>query len=420
MLQKIRDNSKGVLALGLMFLLFVSFAIWGIDFNFGQAASPVEVDGEPLPYVQVARNYQRQLSSYQQVYPNGIPPLQLEEIKRGVLRASAQEEVVYRHAYEQGFRVSDAALADYLQNQPAWQLGGVFSYDQFNLVAQQQGYSAEQFKEVIRRALVTEQVRLALLGSAFVTPQEREQRGALEQETRTVSYFVVPAERFLEDFTPDDAAISAYYDENQERFNTIEAVKLQYVELNPDELAADMPVNEDELRAAYDNGVAAGSYVREETRKSSHILIGASPDDADGQAAALEKVQTVLERVNAGEDFAALAAEFSDDPGTKTEGGSLDWSPRSAFVGPFSDALFSMEIGEISEPVNTRFGYHIIRLDDIRADEVRSYDDVRIELAQEERLRLATTRVDELSRDLDDLTYEYDDTLVPASEETDL
>jgi peptidyl-prolyl cis-trans isomerase D len=419
MLQKIRDNSKGFLALALMFLLFLSFAIWGVDFQFGRAASPVVVNGDPVPLAKINRIYQTQLSRVQQAYPNGIPPLQLEELKRNILRISAQEEVVYQHAYDQGFRVSDQALANYVAQQEAWQLGGQFSFDQFALSARQQGYSPEAYEEVIRRALVTEQIRVALLGSSFMTPQEREMRGALEQETRTASYFVIPASRYMSDYTPSDADIEADYEENKAQYQTVESVKLNYIELNPDELAADMPVDEDELRAIYDAGVAAGSYVREETRKSSHILIAG--DTAEGEdEAALAKARDVLERVRSGEDFAALAAEFSDDPGSKNDGGALDWSPRAAFVGPFSDTLFNMEIGEISEPVKTRFGYHVIRLDDIRADEVREYDDVRAELAREERLAQATARVDELSSILDNLVYDYDDTLEPAAEETDL
>jgi peptidyl-prolyl cis-trans isomerase D len=420
MLQKIRDNSKGVLALGLMFLLFLSFAIWGIDFQFGQAASPVVVDGEPLPLSQVSRAYQRQLANYQRAYPNGIPDLQLEELKRGVLEATAQEEVIYRHAYKQGFRVSDQALADYLREQEAWQLGGAFSYDQFNLVAQQQGYSAEQFKEVIRRALLTEQLRMALMGSSFVTPAERAWRGELEQETRTASYFIIPSSRFSDEDAPDDTAIEAEYEANKDRYRTVESVKLQYLELNPEEMASAMEVDEDELRSIYDQGVEAGSYVREETRKSRHILIAASEGDEDALSAARTKAEGILERIRAGEDFATLATEFSDDPGSKKDGGALDWSPKAAFVVPFSEALFSMSIGDVSDVVQSQFGFHIIKLEDIRADEVRSYDDVRTELAREERMALATARVDELSRDLDELVYEYDQSLEPASEETGL
>lgn len=420
MLQKIRDNSKGVLALGLMFLLFLSFAIWGIDFQFGQAASPVEVDGEPLPIAQVSRAYQRQLAQTQRQFPNGIPTLQLEELKRRVLLASAQEEVVYRHAFDQGFRVSDQALADYASAQEQWQLGGQFSSDMFTTSARQLGYSAPQFEEIIRRALVAEQIRQTLLNSAFVTDKERTMRGALEQESRSASYFVIPSSSYVDEFTPSDEALQADYDANAGDFMTVESVKLQYIELNPEELAADMDVNEEELRATYDQGVESGSYVREETRKSSHILIGFDTSDADAEAAAQTKAQGVLARVRDGEDFAALAAEFSDDPGSKTEGGALDWSPRAAFVGPFSDALFGMEIGDVSELVKTRFGYHIIKLDDVRKDEVRSYDDVRAELAQDERLRQATLRVDELSRDLDELVYEFDDTLVTSAEDVGL
>ncbi|MEO1575742.1 MAG: SurA N-terminal domain-containing protein, partial [Pseudomonadota bacterium] len=419
MLQTIRDNSKGVLALGLMFLLFLSFAIWGIDFQFGRPAAPVTVDGEPVALNKINNAYQRQLTSYQQIYPNGIPSLQLEELKQNVLRASAQEEVLYRHAEKLGFRVSDQALFNWISQQPGFQLGGAFSFDQFALQARQQGMAPDQFEEFIRRALIPEQLRKALVDTSFVTEREKSQRGALEQEARTVSYFTIPASRYLDEIEVSESEIAAEYEANLGNYKTVEAVRLEYIELNPEEIAADMPVDEDELRATYDQGVQAGSYIREETRKSRHILVAADTSEGD-DADALAKAEGLLARVNDGEDFAALATEFSDDPGSKVNGGELDWSPRAAFVGPFSDALFALEVGEVSDIVKTNFGYHIIRLDDVRRDEVRSYDDVRSELAQDARMAQAIDRVDELSSQLDELSYEYDDTLEPASEETGL
>lgn len=419
MLQNIRDNARGFGAILMLGLLILAFAIWGIDFQFGRPASPVTVDGDPVPLNKINNAYQRQLNSYQQIYPNGIPALQLEELKQNVLKASAQEEVVYRHAEGLGFRVSDQELAEWIAQQPGFQLGGAFSFDQFALQARQQGMSPDQFEEFIRRALIPEQLRRAVVETAFVTEQETSQRGALEQESRTVSYFTIPASRYLDEVEVTDTDISQEYENNLANYKTIEAVRLEYIELNPEEIAADMSVNEDELRQQYDAGVAAGSYIREETRKSRHILVAGDTAEGD-DTEALAKAEGLLARVQGGEDFAALATEFSDDPGSKVNGGELDWSPRAAFVGPFSDALFALEVGAISEIVKTRFGYHIIKLDDVRRDEVRTYEDVRTELAQDARLSQAIDRVDELSGQLDELVYEYDDTLEPAAEETGL
>lgn len=418
MLQSIRDHSKGVLALGLMFLLFLSFAIWGIDFQFGGTPAAVEVDGDPLPIDQISRAYQRQLTSYQQAYPGGIPDLVLEELKRNVLNMSAQEEVVYRHAKKLGFRVSDQTLADYLASQPQLQVGGQFSIDQFRLEAQRQGYTPEGFEELIRRALVTEQLRKAVQGTAFMTQAERTRRGGLEQEQRTLSYFQIPASTYMEDVVPDESAIVAEYEANKDRYVTAEAIKLQYIELSPEEMGADIDVDESLLRELYDAGVAAGQFSKEETRRSSHILIAV--DDETEDAAAKAQAQAILERVNAGEDFAKLAEEFSADPGSKTKGGDLGFAPKAAFVGPFSDALFAMNIGEVRGPVKTTFGYHIIKLDDIRADETRPYDEVRTELREEEVLSQAIARVDELSQELDEAVYDNDDTLEPAADITGL
>ncbi|MEM6639642.1 MAG: SurA N-terminal domain-containing protein [Pseudomonadota bacterium] len=419
MLQTIRDNSKGTLVLGLMFLLFLSFAIWGIDFQFGSQAAPVTVDGETVPLNRIDRAYRQQLQQYQQFYPNGIPPLQLEELKRSVLRATAQEEALYQRAYDLGFRVSDQQLANWIQAQPSFQLGGAFSNDQFALAARDQGMTPIQFEEYIRRALVPEKLRTALVSSAFVTPTERARRGALAQETRSVSYFTIPSSRYLDEVTVTDTEIAAEYEANLADYRTPEAVRLEYIELNPDEIAADISVDEEALRATYEQGVADGLFMREETRKASHILVAANTSDGD-DAEALAKAEGLLARVRADEDFAALATEFSDDPGSGSKGGELDWAQRSTFVGPFSDAVFSMAVGDISDVVKTNFGYHIIKLDGIREAEVRSYDDVRSELAQDARLEKADQRVVELSDQVDALVYDYDDSLQPAADETGL
>lgn len=421
MLQTIRDHSKGFLALALMGLIFFSFVIWGIDFQFGRAAAPVQVNGEPLPVNQVYRVYQNQLSRYQQAYPNGIPDMVLEQLKRDVLNGAAQEEVLYRHALDRGFRVSDQTLADFLSKQPQLQVGGQFSFDQFNLEAQRQGYSAEGFEEVIRRSLVTQQLRNAVQATAFMTPEERARRGALEQETRTVRYVRIPVSNYLNDVVPDESAIEAEYRQNMDRYVTTESVKLQYIELSPQEMAADVEVPEEELRALYAAGVEAGQYSQEETRKSRHILIAVDQDaDAQADAAARAEAEALLARIEAGEDFAELAREHSDDPGSKVNGGDLGFAPKAAFVGPFSDALFSMQVGEVRGPVKTTFGYHLIRLDEISADQTRPYDEVRDEIKEEERLRVATTLVDELSQELDEAVYDNDDNLEVAADLTGL
>lgn len=420
MLQKIRDNSAGMVTYILLGLLILAFAVWGIDFQFGGSDYLVKVNGEEVEPTRVSRAYQSQLQTYQRAYPEGIPTFQLEELKRNVLMASAREQLLYEHARSLGMRVSDEALAAFIAEQPGFQLGDEFSLDQFSLAADREGYSVQGFEEYIRRALLGQQLGSGLVQTAFVTAAERRRRGALEQESRTVSYYRIPASRYEADAEPDAEAIAAEYEADLVAFRTTESVKLEYIQLLPADLTRDTEIDEDTLVARYESAIENGVYVDEETRKASHILLAVQAGDSESDAAAKAEAESLLERIEGGEEFAALAAEFSDDPGTKNSGGELDWSSRAAFVGPFSDALFAMTVDEVRGPVRTTFGYHIIRLDGVRASEPKSFESVRDELLEQERLRLADEQIDAVSRDLDEAVYDNDDSLQPAADATGL
>ncbi len=177
-----------------------------------------------------------------------------------------------------------------------------------------------------------------------------------------VAYAVVPAAGYAAQVQVTPAEITAYYDKNKSQFMSQETVALQYLKLDLADIAAGVQVTEEALKKYYDETAAERNAVPER-RKAAHILIESGSDDA----AASKKAEAILARARAGEDFAKLAQENSDDPGSRTAGGDLGWAPKEAYVQPFSEALFAMSKGEIRGPVKTQFGYHIIRLDDIEA-----------------------------------------------------
>jgi peptidyl-prolyl cis-trans isomerase D len=181
---------------------------------------------------------------------------------------------------------------------------------------------------------------------------------------------------------------------------TPETVSLQYLELNLADVAAAVQVNDKTLHDYYDQ-IAAERYTDPERRHGSHILIDAGTDDA----AALKKAQQLVERAKAGEDFAKLARENSDDPGSKQQGGDLGWSTRDSFVAPFADALFTMQKGEIRGPVKTQFGYHIIRLEEVQPAHQRTFDEVRTDLEADYRKDQAQSSFYEKSQQLADESF---------------
>jgi peptidyl-prolyl cis-trans isomerase D len=222
-------------------------------------------------------------------------------------------------------------------------------------------------------------VQRGVAATAFVTPSEMMRRAALQGERREVDYAVIPMEGFLADVSIDDARIQAYYDDRPAEFMTPETVDLEFIELRLADVESEVQVDDEALLAYYEQ--VKERFAEEERRRGRHILIAV--DDTTDDAAAKAKVEEALAKLQAGGDFATLAKEYSNDPVSAEKGGDLDWATRGMFVGPFEDALFAMNEGELRGPVRTEFGYHILRLDDVEGGDVKSFADVRAELAQD-------------------------------------
>jgi peptidyl-prolyl cis-trans isomerase D len=208
-----------------------------------------------------------------------------------------------------------------------------------------------------------------------------------------VRYAVLPPEKF-QGAAPDDAAVQAYYKGHQAEYMTPESAHLQYAELRLDQLAAQAPVSDADLHAAYDKN--KNTYILPEKRHARHILIPASKDDAADKKLA----DDVYAQAKAGKDFAQLAKQYSKDPGSAQNGGDLGWADRSTFVGPFTDALFSMSVNEIRGPVKSQYGYHIIRLDEVQPGKTKTFDEARAELESEVRRNHATDHFGEIQEQL--------------------
>jgi peptidyl-prolyl cis-trans isomerase D len=194
--------------------------------------------------------------------------------------------------------------------------------------------------------------------------------------------------------------VERWFEANKSRFVTPETVALQFIELTLDAVAAEVAVSEEALRQHYEQ-IAPERFVEAEQRRGSHILIESGDDDAAARA----RAESLLERAKADADFTALARENSDDIGSKAQGGDLGWSLKEAYEAPFAEALFSMQKGEISGPVKTRFGYHIIRLDDVRPAHQRPFEEVRVELEAEYRRDQAQSLFYERSQQLADESF---------------
>ncbi len=400
MLQRIRDRTSGWFAAVFLGAIAVVFIFWGIQFESAVTSAAATVNGQDIPAETVRQAWQDRQSELQQQTRDVLSPELVQSEQARLVDDFIARELLVQRAHESGYRVSDRELAETLTQIPALQVDGQFSRDRYAALLRQQGRTEPQFEQEFRRDLETAQLRNAIALSSFVTPSELRRRVELQGETRDVAYAVVPAAAFAAQAQPSADEVAAYYAKNKSQFLSQETVALQYLKLDLADIAAGVQVTDEALRKYYDDTAAERNAVPER-RKAAHILIEAGADDA----AAKKKAESILARARAGEDFAKLARENSDDLGSKSAGGDLGWAPKEAYVKEFSDALFAMNKGDISNLVKTQFGYHVIRLEDVEAPHVPSFEEIRAELEPQFRRDQAQTQFYEKSQQLADESF---------------
>jgi peptidyl-prolyl cis-trans isomerase D len=415
MLQRIREKITGWVAWAILITIGLVFAVWGIDFSFTPRTVAAKVDGEEVAVEPVRRAYQEQISRFQQAFRADVPEELAQEIKRNVIEQFVRRELLLQRVASAGYRVGDGELTAYIQSVPAFQVGGQFNLDAYRATLAGAGYVPTTFEAEQRRMLEIQQLQDALVISAFLPPGELERRVALERELREIEWVALPLERFLDEVEVSDADVEARYQASPDRWMTSEAVDLAYLEIRLDRLAEDVEVSEEDLRAFYQAEVAREPerYAGRERRKAAHILLRAG-DDPEATRARLMELRA---RILAGEDFATVAEEASEDPGSARAGGDLGWVEPGIMVPAFEEALFAMEEGALSEPVRTEFGWHLIKLEAIERSAGASFEEAREELALEYSRRMAEDRFYDEAETLARLAFEHADGLDAASAE---
>lgn len=381
MLQRIRDHLTGVVAWIIIGVLALVFAAWGasgvVDFGIGPGQIAATANGEQISMEQANNAWLDQQNQLQR-FLNGqeLPEEQRKTIQDAVLERLISRALLAERAQEQGYRVTDEQITRLIQQEPAFQVDGKYSASLAKAALAQVQLTPQQYEADMRRSQPISQLQGALRVSDFVTPKELDRIVALEDQQREVQYATYTAEDFAASVQIDDAAVQAYYAENEAQFMTPESVKLAYGELRTEQVASQVQVAEQDLRALFEEN--KDRYTEPEKRRARHVLIQADAPSED--TAALAKANEVLAQAKSGKNFAALAQEYSEDTGSASKGGDLGWADRNVFVGPFSDAVFSMNEGEITGPVKTQFGYHVIKLEGIQPGKARTFDEARAEL----------------------------------------
>lgn len=390
MLQNIGDALKTQrwLAYAMLGILALVFAAWGaygiVDVGFGGPNYAAKVNGEEISINEANELWQRQQAQLAQVVGELTPEMRSLYQQR-LLDGQISSLAAMQQARKLGLRVSDGQLLRAIQAEQAFHVDGVFNAQAYRSRLAAVGLTEAAFEADLRQGLLSEQLAATIGATDFLTEPEAARLLALQDEQREVRFVLLQPEAYESGPAFSDAEIDAYYQANAAQFTPPEAVKLAYAELTLADVAQSVVVSDEALRERYES--MRDSYVEPERRRARHILIAV--DGTTDDAAARAQAESLHQRLVAGEDFAALAREHSKDTASASEGGDLGWAGRDAYVAPFADALFGLAEGQISAPVKTQFGYHIIRLDGIRAGSARTFDDVRPELVVQLRNDLA-------------------------------
>ncbi len=385
MLEKIREGSQGLAAKIILGLVILSFALAGIGGYLGQTTeqSVAEVNGVKITQRDFARAFDNERARQEQQFGEYFAQLAndpsfMAQLRQSVIDRLIQQELQSQLAAEMGLRISDAEVRKAIIDMPAFQFGGKFSNDRYLQVMRQMGYQADDFREFLRKEMTRSQLVSALAGTDFTLSNELSQAVGLQQQERAIDYLVLDNAKYKETVSVSDEEIQNYYDLNQAQFLAPEQVKVAYVELNADNLELAAPISAEQIAEYYQQNIAM--YSEPEKRRVAHILVENSEDDA----AAEQKAEELLAQLQQGADFAELAETQSDDIVSAELGGDLDWIERDMLDPDFENAAFALtEVGQLSEVVQSEFGYHIIKLTDLQPGESKALADVEPEIRSE-------------------------------------
>ena len=439
MLQTLRDKTSGWIATVILGLLIIPFAFFGMESYLSQKVDtyaariaqpptwwPSAPQAWPVSYLWKthdidAQDYRQRLETMrmrlrdEQGDAFDSKAFESAENKREILEDMIDEQLMRLAAESDGIVVSDSEIRREIQQIPDFQVDGRFDADRYQmlLASQNPPQTPRTFEQTVRDNLQYGLIPSRLARSGFVTDMELDRLMRLLGERRDISFVVMPpAAVDTSPVTP--AQIQAWYESHAREYRSPETVRLEYVEV--DATALPMPVaDEAALRKLYDE--QAAKYSTSEQRSVSHILVQVAADASDADKNAAEaRAKKIAEQARAqGADFAALARANSDDAGSKANGGSLGWLTKGGMPGAFDDAAFAMRAGEVRGPVKTDFGWHLIKLDELRAGTRQPFEAVRPQLEQELVEGGRERAFNELSGKLVDAIYKNPNSLEPAA-----
>jgi peptidyl-prolyl cis-trans isomerase D len=413
MLQNIRDNSQGWIAKTIIGVIVALMALTGFDAIFQATTHKNEaakVNGDEISQNELSQAVDMQRRQLMQQLGKDFDASLLDEkmLRESALKGLIDRKLLLQGADQAKFAFSEGALDQVILQTPEFQVDGKFSSERFDQVIRQLGYSRMQFRQMLAQEMLIGQLRAGVAGSGFVTDAEVLAFARLEKQTRDFATLNVKADPAAVKLTDDE--VKAYYDEHAKEFMTPDQVIIDYVELKKSSFFDQVAVKDEDLQAAYQKEIANLS----EQRRAAHILIEVNDKTTEAQAKA--KIEDVQARLAKGEKFEALAKEFSQDPGSANNGGDLGYAGPGVYDPAFEKALYSLSKDQVSEPIRTDFGYHLIKLLGVEAPEVPTLASLKDKLTRELKAAQVEQRFVEATKQLEDSAFEASDLAQPAAD----
>lgn len=410
MLQDIRDNSQGIIAKIIIGLIVAVFALFGVESIIGGLVTspPVaEVNGEEITEVQL-QNSTQNLMNQIGASGQGIDQALVEQL---ALNQLIEESILRQRAAEANMTVSSDRIDQAILENPQFQVSGRFDTDLAVRTMATQGFSVPMYRGELARGMLLGQLVNAFSSSNFVTDAELQRVAELTRETRDFRFVSIPMGTRTLDTQISDAEIQAYYDNNQEEFREPETVAVSYVTLDQDVIADEIEVPEAQISARYEQELDAFEGASE--RRAAHILIEVSGDVSEEDA--LAQAEAARQRLDAGEEFAELALEFSSDTVSAEQGGDIGYTDGSAFPQAIEEALDELALNEVSGPVVTEFGVHLVKLTEAADQQFATFEEARERIERELKSAEVDLLYGERLETLSNLAFESAD-LQPLSE----
>ena len=407
MLKAFRDNLKYLSwVLWVVIAIFIGFVF--VDFGGispmgpgGPTDAAATIGDQKITYPEFQRAYESREAFLRQTYGDGFTRETARQmgLPQQVMNELISSRILRAEARRIGLRVTDAEVQKTILEQAAFQDedGRFIGEDAYRNILRRAGYTPDSFESAIRSDLLTEKLQTVLSGSVYIADAEVERAYRDQVERAEIRYLQLPFARFAGEVSADPAAVESYFAERREEFRLPEMRQVSYLLVDPLALEPMVAVGDDEIRGYYEEN--RDRFTQEERVRARHILLRVEDPSAAG--AVEDRLRQIRSRIEAGEDFATLASELSDDPSSKVRGGDLGFFSRGAMVAAFEDAAFGGAPGELVGPIRTNFGFHLIEVLEKQAGGTRGLDEAREEiqstLVAEGAAELAETKARELA-----------------------